>query len=285
MQSLTQNFDPSSNERHTARASGIKLTVFFMSGLVSIITPTYNCGRFIEETIRSVIAQTYREWEMIIVDDCSTDDTHAIVEKWIKADPRIQYFCNEQNSGAAVTRNFALRQATGKWIAFLDSDDLWAPDKLQKQVAFMEDHNYDFSYHCYEEIDESSRPLGVHVGGLEKVGQLAMFSCCWPGCLTVMYRRETIGLVQIEDIRKNNDTALWLKVIRKAPCYLLPEELARYRRRANSITPKPLWQRIWAHYPLFHVAERMNPIEATFWTLLNVVGNGYKKMFYVQKDK
>jgi hypothetical protein len=152
------------------------------------------------------------------------------------------------------------------------------------QIRFMEENGYAFSYTCYQEIDSDSKPTGVFISGPEHITKQGMYNFCWPGCLTVMYRRETIGLVQIEDIRKNNDTALWLKVIRKAPCYLLPEELARYRRRANSITPKPLWQRIWAHYPLFHVAERMNPIEATFWTLLNVVGNGYKKMFYVQKD-
>ena len=99
-----------------------------------------------------------------------------------------------------------------------------------------------------------------------------------------MYDRERIGLVQIKDVRKNNDTALWLKVVRKAPCYLLKENLARYRRRKVSITPKPLWKRIWAHYPLFHVAEEMNPLMATFWTMMNVVGNGWKKMFYVKKN-
>ena len=249
--------------------------------LVSIITPTYNCGRFIAETIESVLAQTYRNWEMIIVDDCSTDDTSEVVGRY--SDSRIRYHCLDRNSGASVARNTALKMARGRWIAFLDSDDLWLPDKLERQIKFMEENNYSFSYHRYGEIDEDGNPLGIEVGGISKVGKFAMFSCCWPGCLSVMYDREKVGEVQIVPIAKNNDTARWLKVVRKAPCYLLKENLARYRRRANSITPKPIWKRIWAHYPLFRIAENMNPVAATFWTLMNVAGNTYKKLFFVKK--
>jgi glycosyltransferase involved in cell wall biosynthesis len=250
--------------------------------LVSIIMPSYNCGQYVEDTIRSVQAQTYQNWEMIIVDDCSTDDTFAVVEPFIKQDGRIKYITNARNSGAAVSRNAALRQAKGRWIAFLDSDDLWEPTKLEKQIKFMEENNYAFSYHEYVEIDEQDNLLGVHVSGKKHVGKFDMFACCWPGCLSVMYDAEKIGLIQINDIKKNNDTAMWLKVIRKADCYLLPETLGKYRRRANSITPKPLWKRIWAHYPLFRVAEEMNPISATFWVVMNVVGNTYKKFRYVK---
>ena len=100
--------------------------------------------------------------------------------------------------------------------------------------------------------------------------------------LDVWYDAKKIGLIQIKDVRKNNDTAMWLKVVKKAPCYLLKENLACYRRRAVSITPKPLYERIWAHYPLFHVAEEMNPVRATFWVLMNVLGNAFKKIFYVK---
>lgn len=251
--------------------------------LVSIITPTWNCARFICETIRSIQAQTYENWELIISDDCSTDGTHEVIEPYLQKDNRIKYICNEKNSGAAITRNNALRVAKGKWIAFLDSDDLWLPEKLEKQVAFMAENGYAFSYHEYTEMSEDGRDLGVYVSGIKKVSKFDMYACCWPGCLAVMYDHEKIGLVQINDVKKNNDTAMWLKVVQKAPCYLLKENLARYRRRRNSITPKPLWQRIWAHYPLFRVAEEMNPVVATFWTLMNVFGNGIKKMFYVKK--
>lgn len=254
-----------------------------MSDLVSIIMPTYKCGRFICKSIESVKAQTYQNWELIIVDDCSGDGTVDLVLEYKKLDDRIRIFQNATNSGAAVTRNTALRNAKGRWIAFLDSDDLWEPSKLEKQIKFMEENNYAFSYHEYVEIDEQDKELGVYVSGKKRVNKFDMFACCWPGCLSVMYDASKIGLVQINDIKKNNDTALWLKVVQKADCYLLKECLGKYRRRANSITPKPLWQRIWAHYPLFRVAEEMNPIRATFWVFMNVFGNAYKKFRYVKK--
>lgn len=252
-------------------------------GLVSIITPTYNCGRFIAETIRSVQAQTYTNWEMIIIDDCSTDNTRKVVEQFAN-DSRIKYHCLERNSGASVARNTGLKLAKGRWIAFLDSDDLWLPEKLERQIQFMTEQGYAFTYHEYSEIDEESLPLNIIVSGKKRVSRFDMFACCWPGCLSVMYDKQRIGDIQIVPVAKNNDTAMWLKVVRKAPCYLLKENLARYRRRANSITPKPVWKRIWAHYPLFRVAENMNPVAATFWTLMNVVGNTYKKLFFVKKS-
>lgn len=251
-------------------------------GLVSIITPTWNCAKFICETIRSIQSQTYKNWELIISDDCSTDGTREVIKPYMDEDSRIKYICNERNSGAAITRNNALKVAHGRWIAFLDSDDLWLPEKLEKQVAFMAENEYAFSYHEYTEMTEDGLDLGVYVSGIRKVSKFDMYACCWPGCLAVMYDHEKIGLIQINDIKKNNDTAMWLKVVQKTPCYLLKENMARYRRRKNSITPKPLWQRIWAHYPLFRVAEEMNPVSATFWTLMNVFGNAWKKMFYVK---
>lgn len=252
-------------------------------GLVSIITPTWACAGFIAETIRSIQAQTYTNWELLIQDDCSTDNTREVVERFAQGDNRIKYECNDRNSGAAITRNNALKRAQGRWIAFLDSDDLWLPEKLQHQLAFMTAHDYAFSYHEYTEMTEDGADKGVYVSGIKKVGKWMMFACCWPGCLTVMYNRERIGLLQINDVRKNNDTAMWLKAVRKSPCYLLKENLARYRRRSESITPKPLWKRIWAHYPLFRVAEDMAPPAAFFWTIANVFGNGFKKLFYVKK--
>lgn len=249
--------------------------------LVSIIMPTYNCGRFIAESINSVIAQTYTNWELLIVDDCSTDNTKEVVAAF--KDPRIHYQCNERNSGAAVTRNTALRLAKGKYIAFLDSDDLWLPEKLEKQIQFMEKNGYSFTYHEYNEIDEESQPIGVHVGGKRHVNPFDMYSCCWPGCLSVMYDADIVGLVQIPDIKKNNDSAMWLQAIKKADCYLLQECLALYRRRKGSITPTSVWKKISWHYVLFHEGAQMNPIAATFWMCMNIIGNSYKKLFYVKK--
>ena len=253
------------------------------NSLVSIITPTYNCGRFIEETIKSVQAQTYINWEMIISDDCSTDNTRDVISPYLESDPRIKYICNEKNSGAAITRNNALKVAKGRWIAFLDSDDLWLPKKLEKQIRYMEENGYAFSYHEYTEISESGEDLGVYVSGRKSVGKFGMYACCWPGCLAVMYDAQKIGLIQINDVKKNNDTAMWLKVIRKANCYLLKENLARYRRRKGSITPPSLKARILWHYRLFRDAEEMNPVLSVFWMCMNMVGNLYKKVFFVRK--
>lgn len=252
-------------------------------GLVSIITPTYNCGSFIEATIKSVKDQTYENWELLIVDDCSIDNTSEVVERYSKDDNRIKYYCLSTNSGAAEARNFGLRLAKGRWIAFLDSDDLWLPNKLAEQINFMINGNIAFSYHKYIEISEQDEELGIEVSGIKKISKLQMYSCCWPGCLSVMYERDKIGLIQIANVKKNNDTAIWLKAIKKTQCYFLNETLGKYRRRQGSITPTSLWKRIWAHYPLFRVAEGMNPVFATFWTLINVAGNSYKKLFFVKR--
>ena len=179
-------------------------------GLVSIIMPYYNTAAYIKESIQSVLNQTYTNWELLIVDDCSTDSTDEVLET-IK-DSRIRYFKNDKNSGAAVSRNKALREARGQWIAFLDSDDLWMPEKLEKQIYFMETNSYAFSYTNYEEIDADGNKTGVKVSGPKKITKTGMFNYCWPGCLTVMYDAMKVGLIQIEDIKKNNDYAMWLKV-------------------------------------------------------------------------
>ena len=123
-------------------------------------------------------------------------------------DKRIKYICNERNSGAAITRNNALKVAKGRWIAFLDSDDLWLPEKLEKQVAFMAENGYAFSYHEYTEMTEDGKDLGVYVSGIKKVSKFDMFACCWPGCLAVMYDHEKIGLIQINDVKTTFNSAI-----------------------------------------------------------------------------
>lgn len=253
------------------------------NGLVSIITPTWNCGRFIAETIESVKAQTYADWEMLIVDDCSTDNTREVVAEFQKKDPRIKYHCLDKNSGAAVARNTALRMAKGRWIAFLDSDDLWTPEKLEKQLRFMKDNGYAFSYHEYTEIDEDSKELGVYVSGKKHVGKFDMFACCWPGCLSVMYDADKIGLIQIENIKKNNDFAMWLKAISKSDCYLLEANLAKYRRRKGSITPPDIKTKIGWQYKLYQDAEHLNSFDSFIWLCINLVATAYKKAFYIKR--
>ena len=267
-----------------------------MSALVSIIMPSYNTAPFIAESIRSVMAQTYTDWELIIVDDASTDNTDEIVASCNS--PRIRYLKNDRNRGAAYSRNRALREAKGKWIAFLDSDDLWAPNKLEKQIAFMTKNGYAFSYTRYEEMDENGKFTGTIVGGPKRITTTGMYNYCWPGCLTVMYDREVVGDIQIAEIQKNNDYAMWLRICRKADCYLLDENLARYRKRGGSIThsshkvpelaegpkSKAISRHLslikW-HYKLYREAEGMNPVVSLFNTGSNLFFGVWKKIKYV----
>ena len=253
-------------------------------GLVSIITPTWACADFIAETIKSIQAQTYQNWELLIQDDCSKDNTLEVVKPFMEADKRIKYECNPENSGAAITRNNALRRAKGRWIAFLDSDDLWLPEKLEHQLKFMVENGYAFSYTRYEEMDENSHPTGVMITGPNHVTKLGMYSFCWLGCLTVMYDREKVGLIQIEDIRKNNDYAMWLQVCQKEDCCLLDECLAKYRRgRVGSVSTHGYTTMIKWHYKLWHEAMKMNHISSLFWTGINLVCGVFKKIHYVKK--
>lgn len=252
-----------------------------MNDLVSIVMPSYNTGRYIKETIESVLAQSYPTWELIIVDDCSTDNTDEVVSEYL-ADQRIHYIKNDTNSGAAVSRNRALREAKGKWIAFLDSDDLWETDKLQKQLSFMRGNGYHFSYTNYIEIDEESKASGRSVTGPKRISKQGMYNYCWMGCLTVMYNADVVGLVQIADIRKNNDYAMWLKVCKKADCYLLDETLARYRKRSGSISDHGYMKLIKWHYKLYRWAEKRGPISSLVLTVRNLFFGVLKKIIYVK---
>ena len=252
-------------------------------GLVSIIMPSYNTASYIKETIQSVLNQTYQNWELIIVDDCSADNTDEVLGT-IK-DPRIRYFKNDKNSGAAVSRNKALREARGQWIAFLDSDDLWMPEKLEKQIHFMEKNDYSFSYTNYEEIDVEGKKTGIRVTGPKKITKTGMFNYCWPGCLTVMFDANKVGLLQIKDIKKNNDYAMWLKVCKKVNGFLLDEYLAFYRKgRVGSVSTHSIKTMILWHYKLYHDAENMGVIKSLFNTGRNLIFGFYKKCKYVSKE-
>lgn len=253
-------------------------------GLVSIVMPTWNCGAYVCDSIRSVLNQSYQNFEILIQDDCSTDDTFKIVDHLANNDSRIKYESNEKNSGAAISRNNALKRAEGRWIAFLDSDDLWEPQKLERQISFMVENGYLFSYTGYQEIDNNSRYTGVFVSGPKHVSKQGMLNFCWPGCLTVMYDASKIGLIQINDIKKNNDYAMWLKVCKKADCYLLDECLARYRRgRAGSVSSHGIMTMIGWHYKLWHEAEGKNVISSIWLTGVNLVFGFYKKLKYVKR--
>lgn len=237
-----------------------------VDGLVSIIMPSWNTAKFIAESIKCVIDQTYQNWELLIVDDCSTDNTDDVVEPFLK-DARIIYIHNEKNSGAALTRNKAMREAQGEWIAFLDSDDLWMPGKLERQIKFMKEHGYVLSYTEYEKIDEEDKPINIYVTGPDVVNKRKMYNYDYIGQLTMMYSAKHFGLIQIKDIKKNNDYAIRLQLYKKDPrveAHLLKENLSKYRIRKKSISHDKLSKKLKSHYDLFHYCDE-KPAPVALW--------------------
>lgn len=219
------------------RKMGLLILTEKQSKLVSIITPAYNAEKFIAETIESVLKQTYSNWEMIIVDDRSRDRTIEIIKEYQKKDRRIKLIKLEKNSGSAIARNTAMDQSKGKYLAFLDSDDLWLPEKLEKQVAFMENKNIAFSFTRYVRVRED----GTETTMISKVPEIVTYEDlmkqCVIGCLTVMLDREKIGNMRMVNIRTRQDYAFWLKILRNGYlAYGYPEILAHYRLVENSIS-------------------------------------------------
>lgn len=256
-----------------------------IDSLVSVIMPSWNTEKFIANSIQSVINQTYQNWELIIVDDCSTDNTDSIVASF--SDERIKYLKNEKNCGAALTRNRALREAKGEWIAFLDSDDLWMPEKLEKQITFMREKNCYLSYHQYEKIDEEGNPLNIFVSGPEIVNKHKMYNYDYIGQLTMMYSAKHFGLIQIKDIKKNNDYAIRLQLYKKpnTKCYLLKENLALYMVRKKSISHDKLKKKLKSHYDLFHVCDEKPSVVAFWYASWNMWYGLWKKFVYEKKQK
>ena len=245
-----------------------------MCELVSIITPTYNCGKFIGRTIESVQKQSYENWEMIIVDDCSKDNTKEIVEEYIKNDSRIKYHILEKNSGAAVARTTAMELAQGKYMAFLDSDDIWKSDKLEKQLAYMKEKDINFSCTAYEQIDEEDNKLGRVIKTVKKTDYNRLLLDCPVGNSTVMYNVEKMGKFAVPNIRKRNDDALWLQMLKKEKyIWGMNEVLMEYRVRENSISSNKL-SLIKYHWQLYREIEHLNVFRSAFhvgyWCFLKV---------------
>lgn len=246
-----------------------------MSELVSVITPTYNCADFIVSTIESVQKQTYENWEMIIVDDCSTDRTKEIVERIAESDNRVRYYCLDKNSGAAVARTKAMELANGEYMAFLDSDDIWLPNKLELQLEFMKKNNYSFSGTAYEQIDEDGNLLGKIIKIPKKVDYNRLLLDCPVGNSTVMYSVKDMGKFKVPNIRKRNDDALWLTMLKKEKyIHGMPDVLMRYRIRKNSISSNK-FKVIKYHWILYRDIEHLSFVRSAFhvcyWCLIKVL--------------
>lgn len=243
--------------------------------LVSVIMPTYNCGKFIGETIESVIQQTYKNWELIIVDDCSKDETEKTVKKYVDNDNRIKYHKLETNQGAAVARTQAMKMAEGNYMVFLDSDDLWKENKLEKQLRFMEENNYNFTCTAYEQIDEESKLLNKVINPKVKANYNRILLDCPVGNSTVMYNVDKLGKFEVPNIRKRNDDALWLQILKKEKyIYGMNDVLMKYRIRSNSISSNKL-DLVKYHWQLYREIEHLSIFRSIFhicwWGMIKVL--------------
>lgn len=248
--------------------------------LVSVIMPTYNCGSFIAQSIDSVLAQTVTDWELQIVDDCSTDNTVQVLQPYLEKYKNIHYYCLEKNGGPAAARTEAMKRASGKYLAFLDSDDVWLPEKLEKQLAFMKQTGAAMSCTAYQQMDADGNPLHVTVIPPKKVSYRSCIRLSNPiGNLTVMYDQEALGRFEVPPIRKRNDFALWLQILKKTEyCYGMEEPLAVYRLgRAGSVSHNKLGQAKY-HWQLYHEIEGHSVIRSLYelgcWAFVKGTGIG-----------
>lgn len=241
--------------------------------LVSIITPVYNSGKFIGDTIKSVLEQTYPNWEMIIADDCSKDNTKNVVKQF--SDPRIKYFKLVKNSGAAIARNEALEKAKGKYIAFLDADDMWKSNKLKKQLDFMMKNNISFSFTGYEILREGENKV-IKVPKTLDYSQYMKNTII--GTLTVMINREIVGEVRLINVMKDHDSMTWAKLLREGNiAYGLNESLAYYRKVGGSIS-NDKFKAVRNHWNNCRQIEKLSVLRCAhyfFFYILNAVKKHY----------
>ena len=256
--------------------------------LVSIVMLSQNDGKYVEETVRSVLAQTYQNWELLFVAERHKDEALEKMlnlrkeesdrlrkdgREWseyssVNDKIKVSYIVGE--SDEAPRRNTALKDARGRWIAFLDAGDVWEPTKLERQIAFMEEHGYAFSYTKYGLIDSKSNNRGVEIGGKEHVTHEDMMKCCWPAYMTVMYDAAKVGKVQVRNLKENNDYALWLNISEKAACYLLDENLAKMRTPWGIMGRLLLTKKIKWRYEVYRIEKDLNSFVSGLITLRNM---------------
>lgn len=236
--------------------------------MVSVIMPAFNAAEYITETIFSVQRQTHEEWELLVVDDASTDNTSEVVTALQKEDERIKYYSLPANQGAGFARNIGIKAATGDFIAFLDADDLWKPEKLEKQLRLMQEEHVDVCYSSYELIDKEGRGLNkvIQAPGYLPFNKLKKAN--YIGNLTGIYNASTLGKIYCPLIRKRQDWGLWLLAVEKAGhARGIQESLALYRKRPNSISGNKL-EMLQYNYRVYRKVLGYNPAKSLFWMLL-----------------
>ena len=237
----------------------------YIDGLVSIITPAYNAAAYIAETIESVLAQTYTNWEMLIVNDCSKDNTVEIVQSYAAKDKRIKLINLEQNSGAAAARNTAIQNANGRYIAFLDSDDLWKKEKLQKQIEFMKQNGYVFTFTSYEHFKETKENIQNQVQIPKSLNYNQALKGNQIGCLTVMLDRNQIANIHFIT-QKHEDYILWLNILKQGiTAYGIQESLALYRTgNSKSVSGNKLKSAMWT-WKVYRESQRLSVIKSMYY--------------------
>lgn len=253
-----------------------ELCLQYEDGLVSIITPAYNAAAYIAETIESVLAQTYTNWEMLIVNDCSKDNTPEIVESYAAKDKRIKLLNLKQNSGAAVARNAAIQNAKGRYIAFLDSDDLWKKEKLQKQLNFMQQNGYAFTFTGYEHFKETKENIQNQVQIPKSLNYNQALKGNQIGCLTVMLDRKQIPNIHFTT-QKHEDYILWLNILKHGiTAYGIQESLALYRTgNSKSISGNKMQSALWT-WKVYRESQRLSVVKSMYYMWFYVM-NGLKK--------
>lgn len=238
--------------------------------LISIITPTYNSERFIGFTIESILNQSYTNWELLITDDASGDGTWKILEEYSLRDKRIKIFRLEINSGSGLARNSSIKEASGGFIAFCDSDDYWHKDKLKNQLEFMQSNSYTFTYTRYAIVNESNE--------LKKESNVAPKQCAYfrllvqncIGCSTVMVDVHQLGKEYMPDLRNRQDWGLWLKYIRKSgKAFRLQESNTYYRLRKHSISSNKI-KLFKYHWQIYNKVEGYNVFTSALLFILNI---------------
>lgn len=237
-------------------------------GIVSVIMPAYNSEAFITESIQSVIAQTYTYWELLIIDDASSDATKQIIEKFSSEDHRIRLFVNSSNSGTYHSRNKGIKAASGEFIAFLDADDLWKPKKLEKQLKVLSKPNVAACFSSYELINEKGKKLNKKVQALPVLHYERLLKANYVGNLTGIYNVNILGKIYCPPILKRQDWALWLRVIEEGgPIEGIQESLAFYRVRKNSISKNKL-EMLTYNFKVYRSILKYGFFKSIWWMLI-----------------
>lgn len=235
-----------------------------MDELVSIIVPVYNAEKFMRETIDTVLDQTYKYWELLLVNDCSTDNSKNIIKEYEKKDKRIHLIELEQNSGAAIARNTGIENSKGRYIAFLDADDLWDNQKLEKQLKFIKEHDYEFTYTSYEFADENGNKNGKIVDVPDNINYKQALKNTTIFTSTVIFDVKKLGkdLIKMPNVKRGQDTATWWKVLKTGiVAHGLQESLSIYRRSNNTLSSNKIkaLKRTWN---LYRNVEKMNVLKS-----------------------